>query len=75
VHVLDVLTSPPETSIEAIMIPPVELRPATGVMQALRILQERHRRMAFVVDEGGRCQGIVTVKDLVEEIVGELGAW
>jgi len=57
------------------MIPPVELRPATGVMQALRILQERHRRMAFVVDEGGRCQGIVTVKDLVEEIVGELGAW
>jgi CBS domain containing-hemolysin-like protein len=31
--------------------------------------------MGLVVDKSGRCLGIVTVKDLVEEIVGELQAW
>jgi CBS domain containing-hemolysin-like protein len=28
--------------------------------------------MAFVTDPSGACVGIVTIKDLVEEIVGEL---
>ncbi len=36
----------------------------------LRNLQRDHRRMAFVVDEYGDVQGLVTVDDVLEQIVG-----
>jgi CBS domain containing-hemolysin-like protein len=75
VHVLDLLTRPPETPIVRFMYPPVAIPYDTDVTEALSTLQKRHRRMAFVVDEAGRCLGIVTVKDLVEEIVGDIAAW
>ncbi|MCG8454696.1 MAG: hemolysin family protein [Holophagales bacterium] len=35
-------------------------------------LQERHQQMAIVVDEYGGVAGLVTVEDLVEEIVGDI---
>lgn len=37
----------------------------------LRNLQRDHRRMAFVVDEYGDVQGLVTVDDVLEQIVGD----
>lgn len=38
-------------------------------------LQRRHVPLAVVRDEGGRPVGVVTVKDLVEPITGELASW
>lgn len=38
----------------------------------LRHLQARHRHMALVVDEYGGISGVVTLEDLLEELVGEL---
>ena len=38
----------------------------------LEELQERHQQMAIVVDEYGGVAGLVTVEDLVEEIVGDI---
>ncbi len=75
VHLLDVLTAEPSTRIAELAKPPVELAPDEPVTDALATLQRECRRMAVVVDRSGRCVGIVTVKDLVEEIVGELAAW
>ena len=52
-----------------------KLPPSINVQTALTRLQRARQPMGLVVDKSGRCLGIVTIKDLVEEIVGELRAW
>lgn len=42
------------------------------VIDALRQLQRERQTLALVVDEYGVLEGIVTVEDLVEELVGEI---
>ncbi|KPJ71908.1 MAG: hypothetical protein AMS14_08860 [Planctomycetes bacterium DG_20] len=55
---------------------PMPVVPAgTPVPRALEVLQTARDPMGLVADAAGRPLGIVTIKDLVEEIVGELGEW
>ncbi|SNY10890.1 hemolysin family protein [Paractinoplanes atraurantiacus] len=42
------------------------------VSDAMRQLRMQHQQFAFVVDERGAIDGIVTMEDLVEEVVGEI---
>lgn len=75
IHIIDLLTQTPGASLTSHIAPPVALPHTMPVIQALELLQSKRRRMAIVVDASGKCLGLVTVKDLVEEIIGEIDAW
>jgi putative hemolysin len=51
---------------------PVVVPEEAHVQDVLMLLQRSRRQMALVADEHGSYVGIVTVEDLLEEIVGEL---
>ncbi|HSK24124.1 MAG TPA: hemolysin family protein [Egicoccus sp.] len=52
---------------EALLLPE-----SLNAVVALRELQSAHQQLALVVSEHGGVEGIVTVEDLVEELVGEI---
>ncbi len=55
------------------LIRPVHFVPwSMKVSELLKELQERREKLAIVVDEHGGVSGLVTMEDLVEEIVGEI---
>jgi CBS domain containing-hemolysin-like protein len=55
------------------LIRPVHFVPESmKVSQLLKELQRRKEKLAVVVDEHGGVSGLVTIEDLVEEIVGEI---
>jgi putative hemolysin len=56
-----------------VLLRPVHFVPDTAPIDiVLRQLQSMHLHMAVVVDEFGGVEGIVTLEDLLEEIVGEI---
>ncbi|MEV0270010.1 hemolysin family protein [Hamadaea sp. NPDC050747] len=49
------------------------LMPETlSVSDAMRQLRQQHEQFALIVDERGAIDGIITMEDLVEEVVGEI---
>ena len=45
---------------------------SAGVLDALHELQVRRVQMAVIIDEHGSTTGIITMEDLIEELVGEI---
>ena len=58
-------------TLREIMRPPYFIPAGTPLLSQLQSFQESHRRVGLVVDEYGELQGLVTVDDILEEIVGE----
>ena len=52
----------------------VTFRPHESVATAISHLQHTHASMAVVTDRGGQMLGIVTLKDLLGEVLGEIAA-
>lgn len=62
----------PDQPIEAVMFRPILVGRHEKVSDAFQTLQRLGRNIAVVVDERGRMEGVVTLEDLLEELVGEI---
>ena len=71
---LDALLAPDEPT-AALMSEPVTFSGRAPVRDALRTMRLARRKMAVVTSMEGSPRGLVTLKDLVETVTGELGAW
>ncbi|MBE0695459.1 MAG: HlyC/CorC family transporter [Anaerolineaceae bacterium] len=60
------------SSLSSLLRPPYFVPEAKKVDELLREMQARSVHMALVVDEYGGIAGLVTMEDIVEEIVGEI---
>ena len=58
-----------------LMQPATDLPAAMPVRQALRAMRSKHIGLAIVRGRLSEVQGIVTIKDLVEAVTGELTTW
>jgi CBS domain containing-hemolysin-like protein len=74
-NIYDVLMAEGPVEPASKMTPPLAIPGNWTVTDALYHMQTSQAPMAVVTDARGAHAGIITVKDLVEQIVGELGAW
>ena len=72
VHVDKLLRRDDWTTIGDRMEPPVTVSPHATVAAAINRMQSAHRDMAVVNDARGRLLGIVTLKDLLDTVLGEV---
>ena len=59
-------------TVEDLVVPTLYTTGTTQISQLLRTLREQHHHMAVVVDEYGGTEGIITLEDILEELVGEI---
>ncbi|WP_230199155.1 hemolysin family protein [Risungbinella massiliensis] len=59
-------------NLQQIARPAVHVPETMEIQDILKILQSNHTEMAIVVDEYGGTSGLVTMEDIIEEIVGEI---
>lgn len=60
------------TSIEEMISPALYTTGSTKISELMRTLREEHHHLAVVVDEYGGTEGIITLEDILEELVGEI---
>ncbi len=78
-HAKDVLAQarhqphdPAAIDVAALATPPWFIPDTTALLHQLLLFRQRRSHLAFVVDEYGALMGLVTLEDILEEIVGEI---
>jgi Mg2+/Co2+ transporter CorB len=57
--------------LRSLLTPPYFIPQETGVFSQLQYFQENHERLGIIVDEYGEIQGLVSLEDIIEEMIGE----
>ncbi|PYI57168.1 hemolysin family protein [Paenibacillus flagellatus] len=74
VHITDLLTADPdeERDVKKFVRPILTVPESMEVSHVLRLMQKKRSQIAVVIDEYGGTAGLVTIDDILEEIVGEM---
>lgn len=75
IHIKDLLwgdVDPKQFRVQDFMRDVLFVAPSMPVLQLLQDMQVKRHHMALIVDEFGGIDGLVTIEDLVEEIVGDI---
>ena len=75
IHIKDVLSAQQKKgliNLHEIVRPVLFVAPSMQVLELLLEMRAKRTHMALVVDEFGGIDGLLTIEDLVEEIVGEI---
>ena len=59
-------------ALETIIKPGIFIAPSIKIPSLLKLLQKTKSHIAIVIDEFGGTEGIVTLEDVLEELVGEI---
>jgi magnesium and cobalt transporter len=62
----------PSLNIRTLLRPPVFIPESKGLNDLLREFRNTRNHMALVVDEFGRIAGLITIEDVLEQIVGDI---
>ena len=57
---------------QALLKEPLVVPSSTALPRMLRTFQESHRHLAIIVNEYGSVEGIATMEDVIEEVVGDI---
>ncbi|MEO7813844.1 MAG: hemolysin family protein [Sphingomicrobium sp.] len=76
IHIKDVFVAGRDPSIDrsiaALLRTPLFVPESMGVLELLARMRAERMHLAIIVDEFGGTEGLVTIEDVVEEIVGEI---
>ncbi len=72
VHSRDILVQGEELDLSQIMRQPLFVPESQLVSATLRAFQVTHSHMAIVINEYGETEGLVTLEDVLEQLVGEI---
>lgn len=72
VHIKDLFRLAPGTSIDKVKRPIMMVPEGVSLDRLLREFQQNHQQMALVVDEYGGTSGIITMENVLEELVGDI---
>lgn len=72
VHIKDLFKAGENADIRAIVRPLLTVPDSMSISELLRLMQKKRTEMALLIDEYGGTAGLVTVEDILEEIVGEI---